>query len=287
MDLARASKGQILQSLARQTKPSSWQGFVYARTVAFHRIIEISELEGTHKVHRVQLLSLRKTTPKFPPCVYRHICRNLGKQKSGSCRRGGIERHFYPTFQPCFPWMWWRATIKCEPCIPTIQSLTRSEKSKSQDTGDLKPCWTQKLSALSRRNRRESVLTRLHGKVCRPIFRGAQVHSNMCCMGGGCLWGARTPWREVPGMLKRSWLFLFFSPLAPKYFCYLQKEVRCCSSPLDGFYIAQLHHCVSNKAIKSITRSSLHGLKQYKSLLQRTRLTWGWMDWKIFQVILS
>lgn len=193
MDLARASKGQILQSLARQTKPSSWQGFVYARTVAFHRIIEIPELEGTHKVHRVQLLSLRERTPKFPPCVYRHICRNLGKQKSGSCRRGGIERHFYPTFQPCFPWMWWRATIKCEPCIPTTQSLTRSEKSKSQDTGDLKPYWTQKLSALSRRNRRESVLTRLHGKVCRPIFWGAQVHSNMCCMGGGCLWGQGHP----------------------------------------------------------------------------------------------
>lgn len=36
-----------------------------------------------------------------------------------------------------------------------------------------------------------NVLTRLHSKVCCPIFQGAKVRSNMCCMGGVRLWGGK------------------------------------------------------------------------------------------------
>lgn len=79
----------------------------------------------------------------------------------------------------------------------------------------------------------------------------------------------------------------FFFPPRTQIFLFLAKGGQVLKLSLDGFYIAQIHHCVSNKAIKSATGSSLHGLKQYKSLLQRTLLTRGWMNSKIFQVILS
>lgn len=29
----------------------------------------------------------------------------------------------------------------------------------------------------------------MHGELCHPVFRGAKVHSNMCCMGGASLGG--------------------------------------------------------------------------------------------------
>lgn len=129
-----------------------------------------------------------------------------------------------------------------------------------------------------------NVLAHLHRELCRPIFWGARVHSNMCCMGGASLGGKGA----VTGDTGKALRAIFFSPPShPNISVPCKGGVRCWSSPLDGFYIAQIHHCVSNKAVKSTTGSSLHDLKQYKSLLQRTLLTWGWMHSKIFQVILS
>lgn len=101
------------------------------------------------------------------------------------------------------------------------------------------------------------------------------VHGRCVCLG---VEGMVTLGTRNGEALSAAFFIIFIFPLAPKYFCSLQKEVRCCNSPWMVFSTAQIHRCVSNKATKSITRSSLHGLTRCKPLLQRTPLTWGWMD---------
>lgn len=66
----------------------------------------------------------------------------------------------------------------------------------------------------------------MHGELYCPVFQGAQVHSNMCYMGGASLGGKGT----VMGGTRNgeSLAAIFFIPLAPKYFCALQRwGVRC------------------------------------------------------------
>lgn len=54
------------------------------------------------------------------------VCRARVKHKSGSCRREGSGGYFYPSLQPCSPWVWW--TIEQEPPIPAVKGLTRNEE---------------------------------------------------------------------------------------------------------------------------------------------------------------
>lgn len=166
----------------------------------------------------------------------------------------------------------------------SCQGPHQKRKAKSQGTEDLKPYRTRQPSALSRRNRRETSSPACMRKCVIP-FSEEQKFTPTCVAWEACFFvggkGTVTSGMRSSEVLSAA-LFLH-----SKISVACKQRSGAAALPLNGFYISEIHHCVSNKAIKSITRSSLHGLKQYKSLLQKTLLTWGWLDGKIFQVIHS
>lgn len=144
------------------------------------------------------------------------VCRARVKHKSGSCRREGRQwRIFPPIFAALLSLSVMESDNRARAAHLSCQGPHQELRAWSQGTEDLNLIkhGILQCGAAGIWGKCMSSPICMGKELCRPIFWGIKVHSNMCCMGGESLGGKGTVVMGGTGSGK-ALTVIFFPPLS-------------------------------------------------------------------------